>query len=473
MDLGTLVDSESSTDAVGEATAVVRSSTNHETATVTVQVGSLVGYGWVEYGNPGDPSILPFSPSMGGVLSDDVYVTYWLNDPDNVLANLCDLQVLVDSEVIGGAMYTDPTVEWHTNMCTNGLHSIRACVTDATGNTMYSPVTWVTTDNAIHAVNVSSYEVDPSTSLTTTISALLKESADWAFTIKDSTGNNTVCSTTGTGTVISYTWDGATPLDDDLFHYNIAVTSGSNAGKSNSGWVSKATVPWSQVQVVSAAGADIHYWSQRIQPLYHYAKARGFTARRIPPQLCTYQRLSSIMAYGNCRMLHLFTHSGLVCYGSVGIWKTTIELYKGQNFASDKNGLPGYPRPTIADWGLTDSDQMRFVFLDGCHTGAFGMHTGQANDMATAFGMYSYSNMLWGDQTYVGWLDYIYNNPVYQDWIEGMIESFHHAGRPLYNAEFLTYWHDPSKFNDIYNNNLVNYGGDYDESYLTTFFEVY
>lgn len=472
LDLGTLVSSESSTSAVGEATATVRSTANHETATVTAQVGSLVGCGWVEYGNPSDPSILPVSPHNGEALSGGVYITYWLGTPYGGIESLSTIEVFIDGQSTGLIGPDDPSTYWETFTSANGTHTIRARLTDTNGNSMYSPVTTVETDNHINTLQVTPDEFDPGLGEQATITASLKESANWQLTIKDTSGSNTVYTATGTGSTVSCTWDGATALNEDVFQYTITVTSGSQSGASATGWVGKKVIPDNQVEVLSAAGKNLPYWPIRYSPMYDYAKQRGFKAKKLPPKAAKWARISSILSYGNCRMFYINCHAKFSHFNWGGTAYDRTWIIVGDRQVLSYRS-PASPNVAIEDLGLENSDQMRFVWLDGCQTGYYGSTSGM-NDMARAFGMYSNSNMIWGDQTYCGWKDASGDPPTdYQDWCRELLYRFKDSGRPLERAIFLTYWSDPSTFDYIYNDNFVTYGGDSNLSYLTTFFEIY
>lgn len=225
VDCGTLLDAESTTNAVGEATAIARSSTNHETATVTVHAGSVSGSTWVEYGSPGDPSILPINPILGQVVSGEVTIRYWLGDPSGNPDKFYAMEVFVDGQSIGLMMRASPYVQWETFTVPNGQHTVKAQATDADGSTMWSPVTVVQVDNFVSELSVSPDEFNPSLGEHATIAATLQESVDWQLTIKDSTGQNTVFTTTGHGASVSCQWDGTTSLSEDAFEYTVTATS--------------------------------------------------------------------------------------------------------------------------------------------------------------------------------------------------------------------------------------------------------
>ncbi len=112
--------------------------------------------------------------------------------------------------------------------------------------------------------------------------------------------------------------------------------------------------------------------------------------------------------------------------------------------------------------------------IDACMSGASGGINGE-NDMAQAFGMYSDSNMANGDQCYVGW-QYDTSGPqheAYVDYILGLFYAFYPSGMSLGQAEWNAYFSNTSEFEDIYSHNLMNYGGSYNDSSWSTFFEIH
>lgn len=81
--------------------------------------------------------------------------------------------------------------------------------------------------------------------------------------------------------------------------------------------------------------------------------------------------------------------------------------------------------------------------------------------------------MMNGDQTYLGWtVETDSNDMAYADWVHEVFRYFHTTGRPLLNAEFLAYWQDQWKYADMYTYER-NFGGDGNDSYITTFFKVH
>jgi hypothetical protein len=473
VDLGTIISSDSVTNCVGEACCVVRSTTNHETATITAQTGSQISYGWVEYGIAGDPSVLPITPENGTVLSDGVDIQYYLYDPDCEEYNIYSIEIFIDGQSIGYVTETDPIYYWETFTCANGAHTIRAKATDSDGNIMWSPTTTVQTDNYINNISATPDEFDPSLGEQATISATLNESVDWTLTIQDTEGTTTVYTTMGNGNSVSCSWDGATALNEDLFQYTIETTSGSHIGATAKGWVAKKIIPDNQVEVLSVAARGLKYWPLAVCRLYDYAKTRGFKAKKLYPKTGTWARISSILAYHNCRMLYIDSHG---YYGPAGktatgtyLYRTVMELTDGLVLSYPAAGGPPLAVSTL---NLENSNQMRFVFLDSCLSGKCGSVSGE-NDMAKAFGMYSSSNMSAGDQTYIGWYAASGDNLTYADWVWELFYKWYPAGRTLERAEWLAYYTDTSKFNYIYNTNLKNYGGSNNTSYFTTFFEVH
>ncbi len=211
LDVGALLCCDSATNAVGEATATIQSAQCHETATVTARAEavSAAGYAWVQYGSPQDPRAFPISVSMNQTLTGSVEVDYWVGDSNGGISNLEDVEVYVDGQCVAEPEVNDAVYYWDTDGLPNGLHSIDVCVTDISGNTMHSPVTPVYTGNLVNSVGSSLDEIDPSQSQCTSIQAMLAQPCNWQLTIRDSSEDTTVYTTSGGGSQVSATWDGS------------------------------------------------------------------------------------------------------------------------------------------------------------------------------------------------------------------------------------------------------------------------
>ncbi|MCE5314615.1 MAG: Ig-like domain-containing protein [Armatimonadota bacterium] len=80
IDLGAIVSSDSVTNAVGEATATVRSATTADTATISISCGDVTGYDYVEFASDDAPSIRIAEPTNGDTVSGDVKIQLGWDD---------------------------------------------------------------------------------------------------------------------------------------------------------------------------------------------------------------------------------------------------------------------------------------------------------------------------------------------------------------------------------------------------------
>lgn len=281
------------------------------------------------------------------------------------------------------------------------------------------------------------------------------------------------------------TWDGATLLNEDLFQCTVSATATSSGQTCTTSerWVGKKIIPDSQVRVLAVAGPGLSAtWPLHIDPIYSYAISRGFPAKKLYPKTATWNRVKSILQNGVCRMFYVAAHGYFQSRPALGGGVT----YRTHFTLTPTTGVPGrvvsypisgYPYQAVSSIGLENSSQMRFVMVDACYSGASGTTSGE-NDMAKAFGMYSSSNMSAGDQSYIGWRYSCSGTTLaaelkYTDYILELFYAFYPSGRVLYQAEWMAYYTDPSRFEYIYSQNLMNYGGYYNTAYYTTFFEVY
>ncbi len=148
---------------------------------------------------------------MGKTLTGSVEVDYWVGDSNGGTSNLEDVEVYVDGQSVAEPEVNDAVYYWDTDGLPNGPHSIDVCVTDMSGNTMCSPVTRVYTSNLVNSVGSTPDEIDPSQSQCASIYAALAQPCNWQLTIRDSSEDTTVYTTSGSGSQVSATWDGTTP----------------------------------------------------------------------------------------------------------------------------------------------------------------------------------------------------------------------------------------------------------------------
>jgi hypothetical protein len=163
------------------------------------------------------PTITITSPINNDTMSGVVEVDVTTAGPSEVgLVSLYVDGELFEEQAGPTATFTLNTSEW-----ANGVHQIYAMGSDSRGGTDTTPSSSsqpstnygvsstlnLTFDNFVSAFFFSEHYFRPELGETQTVSAKFKQSANWTLTIDNSSGA-TVFTTTGSGSSVSYTWDG-------------------------------------------------------------------------------------------------------------------------------------------------------------------------------------------------------------------------------------------------------------------------
>lgn len=222
IDVGSIVTSDSLTNNVGEATATVRSSTNHETGTVWAESGSVGGGCYVEYANEEDPSVIILKPTynttVSGTLQLDVSVVNMREDGTDTISKQV---LLVDGQECGtfcSANYTQTEESakipgFNTAWLVNGSHAICAKVIDENGTEVRSNIVPIVVYNPISELRMNCQDLlydDPNqTGFTFDFNANQSPWAVRIFSIEEDDTETTVWSTSGNQTgPVHLAWDG-------------------------------------------------------------------------------------------------------------------------------------------------------------------------------------------------------------------------------------------------------------------------
>lgn len=230
MDTGTLVSDEATTNAVGEATAIIRSSTNHETATVTVQAGSIVEYGFVQYGIAGDPSIRITNLAGNQVVSGTLEIRVSCNDTnEDGISDIYDRRMFIDGVNkgrINPATDGNYVFSCETSSLTNGAHTLAVQAKDRAGNLMTSNIVNIDVINYISNIKLSQMDLfyNESNPQPFIISGELSSPDTWVVEIKDMRTGNTVYSDSGySNGSFQTSWDGKVNGSYNQSIYNVNV----------------------------------------------------------------------------------------------------------------------------------------------------------------------------------------------------------------------------------------------------------
>ena len=97
-DLGTVVSSDTATDAVGEARLVLRAPSLAGTANVIVTSGSVSATAYTEFASATAPSVRILTPMSSEIVSGVVTVSLQASDPGGTDTGIYDLAVVVDGQ---------------------------------------------------------------------------------------------------------------------------------------------------------------------------------------------------------------------------------------------------------------------------------------------------------------------------------------------------------------------------------------
>ncbi len=209
---GTINPAQCVTNSVGEATAMLTSSTTHIMATVSATSGGAVGNAYVRFGDPTDPTLMITSPSNGASVSGFVPLSIsWQDVLPAGGGGTVQTELLVDDQFFCGFHSSDETGDTtiNTNQLSNGQHEVTAVAIDPEGSETHSNGVWLNVYNDISeiSVNETALFLDDSTSQPVTLSAQVNSSESWQITIYRCSDNSVVAQSSGTGPgTASITW---------------------------------------------------------------------------------------------------------------------------------------------------------------------------------------------------------------------------------------------------------------------------
>jgi hypothetical protein len=182
------------------------------------------------------PTVTITSPSNNDTVSGVISVPVTTSGTSEVGT----ISLYVDGELFAEQSGPSTTFTLNTSEWANGAHQIYAMGGDSQGGTDTTPSSStqpttnygvsttlaLTFDNFVSAFFFSEHYFRPDLGETQTISAKFKESANWTLTVTNST-DTTVFTTTGSGSSVSYTWDGkdgsGTLVPADAYAYRIVT----------------------------------------------------------------------------------------------------------------------------------------------------------------------------------------------------------------------------------------------------------
>jgi hypothetical protein len=211
-------------------------------------------------------------PTNGMVLSGDVTVS--VTTASSTLP-IRDFYLYMDGEQMDysedGTNFVINTCEW-----ANGSHTLFATVkgqSQLTGppnspavNVAYaaSPYVFVTFSNFISRITFSQQFFEPALGQTQRVTATFSANSDWTLQIQDEDGN-TVRNASGTGTSITFNWDGkgdgGSNIADGVYNYVISAQSSGSFSISSTGAATTAPKKPPTKPVKGSAGEfGVAYW---------------------------------------------------------------------------------------------------------------------------------------------------------------------------------------------------------------------
>ncbi len=299
---GSIFPAQTTTNSAGEATAILTSSTTHVMAAVSATSGGVTGNAYVQFGNAVDPMIWVVQPSAGAVVSGDV----------DIITNFCECSGSIDG-ILTVWVYVDGTEidvgppsicesPWRTYLFANGAHQVTATATDIDGNVVRSGVVTVTSQN-----DISAFSVTPADSVglnqPVAISGLAVPGG-WSIVVTD-TDNNTVWTTSGTGTTISATWPG--PTTDGYFTIAAVATATGNSAAEAVVCNPTQTAQFLMVSCVPEQGE-----TRVIPALIDIANRRGLSYKVLTGSKATWANIKSALQNTGCKypLYELPRHGG-------------------------------------------------------------------------------------------------------------------------------------------------------------------
>ena len=452
VDLGTVISSDSTTDAVGEARLVLQAPSTSGTANVSVTVGGMTVTGYAEFASLTAPSIRIIEPIENDTVSGTMTIKLQAWDYYGAKPGITNIGVSVDDEPLASAAPTRPEVIWQTYRYDNGTHVIRAAVADGDQETGLSQAVTVTTSNGIYGLNVvnglfDANDTDPA-KRTTTITAYQQQPTDWEIEFKKRGASSPTKVFTGTGTTINATWDGTDSNGNPAppGQYGVTIRAGGTQGLLSQSYefslwdyiVFLRTNPDAPTALL-VEGYHFGNNNELLEIVEDACEHRGFQVITIPDRYATWDRFHFFMNVFEPTVLYVVSHgdygirSGQSCLPALlpqvsrfMLKDAWVNAYRPQDnqgnwfpeyppagdnayerIRDPQSGLPAQQYPNIyahyvSELGLTYYSPLKLVWMDTCLNGRIGSLYGDlsdqfnpyevdiygANDLAIMFGIY-------------------------------------------------------------------------------------
>ncbi len=451
VDLGTVISSDATTDAVGEARLVLQAPSTPGTGSISVTVGGVTYVGYAEFASPTAPSIRILTPAQNETVSGVITVKLVAWDNGGVYPGITNIGVSVDDQPLDSAAPSRQQITWQTFRLSNGTHVLRAAVADGDQETGFSQAVPVSISNGIFSVSTTNDMFDANdpnpANRTSTITAYQEQPTDWEIEIKKQGASSPTKVFTGTGTTISATWDGTDSGGNPALpgQYGYTIRAGESGGMSLSYgfsiwdyWVFLRTNPDAPTALL-VEGYPFVYSSDCLHIVEDACERRGLQVITIPYRYATWDRFHFFMNVYEPTVLYITTHGhyeirdGEDCQpprlpqvSRFMLKDAMVHAYRPQD--GQGNWFPEYPAPGdhafatilnpitgdpaeeypdlyahyVSELGLTYYSALKLVWMDSCMDGRIGSLYGDlsdqfnpyavdiygANDLASMFGIY-------------------------------------------------------------------------------------
>lgn len=516
VDLGTVISSDATTNAVGEAHLVLQAPSFPGTANVSVSIGGTSVIGYAEFASLTATSARILEPVTNDTVSGAVTVKLQVWDYYGAKPGVTNVGVSVDDQPLGSAAPTRPQVVWQTFRYGNGTHVVRAAVADGDQETGLSQAVTVTTQNDIYGLNVVNGMFDANDSdpakRTTTITAYQEQSTDWEIEFKKQGASSPTKVFTGTGTTMSATWDGTDSGGNPASpgQYGVTIRAGESERDSfNFSLWDYIVFLRSNIDAPTALlveGYPFTYGPECLRIVEDACERRGFQVITIPYSYATWERFHFYFNVFEPQVFYINTHgdyeirSGQSCQPPLlpqisrfMIKDAWVNSFRPQD--NQGNWYPEYPPPGdnayerirdpitgnpasqypdlyahyLSELALTYYSPLKLVWMDNCLNGRIGSLYGDlsdqfnpyevdiysANDNCSMFGIYD--NAWTIGASYCAFFELSFDDERYKNFL-GRIFGSLAVGYNLDQAIMRDAWND-GRFDRLYPEGIdMNYG---------------
>jgi len=426
VDLGTVISSDATTDAVGEARLVLQAPTDADTAGIYVTCGGAQGVGYAEFGSATAPSVRILTPTNDETVSGTITIEVEAQDYAGTEPGIVHIGVSADGQPLFPLLITRKKGYWATYQVPNGVHQIKAAAIDFDEEAGFSQTVTLDVDNPAYSVAETSAIINASNP-STTISATLVTSSNWTVEIAEPNASP-LQTYSGSGTAVSATRDGkasdGTDVPSGTYEYDIKANGNSLA----KGKVSVWRVTGGATALI-VEGWDFPYNASEMNEVAKQCRKRNFNVITIPKRIATWENFLDAYNTYPVQVLFVTSHGqyeirNSVCFPSLIPQVTAFLLQDAVVYAYRPDDGSGgyfreYPPPGDPAWATIGTrygygiwrnwpflkahyvseipyyrrDDMTFVWMDTCFCGRIGAGRGDLTDQGNPYNIVDYNDM--------------------------------------------------------------------------------